>query len=91
MKNDQTRGRTVAKAKRQFLRRLESGLITFTDAIMGLTIPDGQDGRIFGAMVAQLRRDRIITPVGYVPSSNPCCHSRLWKLVDDPDKGGSKQ
>lgn len=73
----------VTRAKRRFLNRLRRGPVTFTDAIRGMKLPDGTDGRVFGAMVAQLHRDRIIEPIGYVPSSNPCCHSRLWKLTDD--------
>ncbi|WP_153556764.1 hypothetical protein [Roseimaritima sediminicola] len=73
----------IADGRRLFLRRLEEGPATFTDAIRGLSLPNDMDGRVFGAMVAQLHRDRIIRPVGYVPSSNRCCHSRLWELVDD--------
>ncbi|WDQ19011.1 hypothetical protein [Rhodopirellula sp. P2] len=76
-----------AIARRRFLRRLEQGPATFTEAIRGLELPEGKDGRLFGAMVAELHRDGIIRPVGYVPSSNRCCHSRLWKLVDNT-KGG---
>ncbi|MCD0457936.1 hypothetical protein [Roseiconus lacunae] len=74
---------TLKIARRRFLRRLEDGPSSFTDSIRGMTLPEGIDGRVFGPMVAQLHRDRIIRPVGYVPSSNPCCHSRLWELVDD--------
>ena len=80
--NDRKDG-AIAQGRRRFLRRLSKGPSTFTEAIRGMQIPDGVDGRIFGPMVAQLHRDRIIRPVGYVPSSNPCCHSRLWELVDD--------
>ncbi|MBB3207499.1 hypothetical protein FHS27_003324 [Rhodopirellula rubra] len=79
----------IADARRRFLRRLKDGPATFTDAIRGLSMPDGLDGRVFGAMVAELHRDRIIRPVGYVPSTNRCCHSRLWELVDD-SIGGAK-
>ncbi|TWU16938.1 hypothetical protein [Allorhodopirellula heiligendammensis] len=79
----------IAAARRRFLRRLQAGPTTFTDAIRGLPLPDGVDGRVFGAMVAQLHRDRIIRPVGYVASANRCCHSRLWELVDS-SIGGAK-
>ncbi|MEO9594046.1 MULTISPECIES: hypothetical protein [Rhodopirellula] len=75
-------------ARRRFLRRLEQGPATFTEAIRGLELPEGKDGRLFGAMVAELHRDGIIRPVGYVPSSNPCCHSRQWELVDNTKGGG---
>ena len=88
MDESTTAGRIVATARCQFLRRLKKEPTTFTDAIRGLSLPNGVDGRVFGPMVAQLHRDRIIRPVGYVPSSNPCCHSRLWELVDD-SKGAS--
>lgn len=73
----------IKNARRRFLQRLEDGPTTFTAAICGMSLPEGSDGRVFGAMVAQLHRDRIIRPVGYVPSANRCCHSRLWELVDD--------
>ncbi len=86
---DQDQRLVIARARRRFLRRLQDGPTTFTDAIRGLPLPDGVDGRVFGAMVAQLHRDRIIRPVGYVPSGNPCCHSRLWELGDD-SIGGAK-
>ncbi|EMI54649.1 hypothetical protein [Rhodopirellula sallentina] len=86
---DQNKRLVIAAARRRFLRRLQDGPTTFTDAIRDLSIPDGLDGRVFGAMVAELHRDRIIRPVGYVPSSNRCCHSRLWELVDD-SIGGAK-
>lgn len=75
--------RIVSIARRRFLNRLRQGPATLTESIKGMMIPADVDGRIFGPMVAQLHRDRIIRPVGYVPSSNPCCHSRLWELVDD--------
>lgn len=78
----------VAIARSLFLQRLKAGPTTFTDAISGMVLPTGMDGRVFGVMVRGLYRDRIIRPVGYVPSSNPCCHSRLWELVDDT-KGGA--
>ncbi|GAA4448446.1 hypothetical protein [Novipirellula rosea] len=79
----------IATARRRFLRRLQDGPATFTDAISGMALPEGMDGRMFGLMVRELHRDRIIRPVGYVPSSNSCCHSRLWELVDDT-KGGAE-
>ncbi len=72
----------IADARDRFMRRLANGPLTFTESIRGLPLPDGIDGRVFGAMVAQLHRDRIIESVGYVPSSTPCCHSRLWRLAD---------
>ena len=86
---DQPQRLTIAAGRRRFLQRLKQGPSSFTDAIRGLKMPDGMDGRVFGPMVAQLHRDRIIRPVGYVPSSNPCCHSRLWELADE-SKGGAK-
>lgn len=79
----------IATARRRFLRRLQDGPTTFTDAIRGLSLPDGVDGRVFGPMVAQLHRDRIIRPLDYVASTNRCCHSRLWELVDG-SIGGAK-
>jgi hypothetical protein len=79
----------VSEARRRFLRRLNQGPATLTEAIRGLELPEGRDGRLFGAMVAELHRDGIIRPVGYVPSSNRCCHSRLWELVDNT-KGGCR-
>lgn len=79
--------RVTALARRRFLQRLQKGPATFTEAVRGIELPEGKDGRIFGPLVAGLHRDRIIEPVGYVPSSNPCCHSRLWALVDH-SKGG---
>ena len=79
----------VSVARARFLRRLRNGPSTFTDAIRGIDLPAGVDGRVFGPLVAGLHRDRIIRPVGYVPSSNPCCHSRLWELVDD-SKGAKR-
>lgn len=80
---DRATASIVAGARRRFLLRLQDGPTTFTDAIRGFVLPECIDGRVFGPMVAQLHRDRIIRPVGYVPSSNPCCHSRLWERVDD--------
>ena len=64
------------------LRRLAKGQATFTEAVSCLLLPDGFDGRLFGPMVAQLRRDRVIEPVGFAPSKNTDCHSRLCRLVD---------
>ena len=79
----------LAIARDRFLKRLAKGPVTFTDAISGLVLPEGFDGRFFGPMVAQLHRDRIIERVSYVPSSNRCCHSCLWRLVDHSK--GAKQ
>lgn len=81
--------KVVAMARRRFLRRLEKGPATFTEAIRGLELPEGVDGRIFGPLVRSLHEDRIIRSVGWVPSSNTCCHSRLWELAD-VSKGGER-
>ena len=78
----------VALARRRFLQRLEKGPATFTESIRGLKLPEGMDGRIFGSLVRELHRDRIIKSTGWVPSMNTCCHSRLWELADQSKGGG---
>lgn len=89
MAKKQSQDQTLVMARRRFLRRLADGPTTFTKAVQGLPLPDGIDGRVFGPMVSQLHRDRIIRPIGFAPSTNTSCHSRLWELVDD-SKGGAE-
>jgi hypothetical protein len=79
----------LAIARDRFLTRLRKGPATFTEAIRGLELPEGMDGRMFGAMVAELHRDGVIEPVGFAPSSVPSGHSRVWRLVDQ-SKGGKQ-
>ncbi len=79
----ESRSQVIAMARERFLAKLKAGPVTFTDAITGLHLPDGFDGRLFGPMVAQLHRDRIIEAVGFAPSTNTDCYSRLWRLVDN--------
>ena len=77
----QNKSHVIAMARERFLTKAESRphyLLRMPS--LGLAIPDWFDGRWFGAIVAQLHRDRIIERVSYVPSSNRCCHSALWAI-----------
>jgi hypothetical protein len=72
----------IAIAKRRFLKALQEGPCTFTSIAKGIELPDGVDGRCYGPMVAELRRDGIIEPSGFAPSANTDCFSRRWQLVE---------